>query len=58
MLQRTMRSYIIGVQGEAYNAPEYKVGRGATTDLFILFISACMSCQKQSDQQRYSLQLT
>lgn len=29
---------------KTYNAPEYFVGSGATMDLFILFISACISC--------------
>ena len=29
---------------QTYKAPEYLVGSGATIDLFILLISACISC--------------
>lgn len=29
-----------------YNAPVYFVGRGATIDLLILVISACISCSR------------
>lgn len=32
------------VENRTYNAPEYELGRGATIDLLILFISACISC--------------
>jgi hypothetical protein len=31
---------------KTYKAPEYLVGSGATIDLFILLISACISCSK------------
>lgn len=34
-----------------HNAPEYFVGRGATIDLFILLISACMSCSKTQNSK-------
>lgn len=29
-----------------YKAPEYLVGSGATIDLFILLMSACISCAR------------
>jgi len=32
---------------KTYNAPEYFVGNGATMDLLILLIRACISCLKQ-----------
>lgn len=45
----TYRARQVGIvvsirRGVTYNAPEYTVGRGATIDLFILLIRACMSC--------------
>jgi hypothetical protein len=35
---------------QTYNAPEYMVGRGATIDLFILLIRACISCSVKQDK--------
>ena len=35
---------------QTHNAPEYMVGRGATIDLFILLIRACISCSVKQDR--------